>query len=587
MKKNLFYCLVVLLCYSCSSQSSEQGSQNRLNQLLEQQSWQPMDEYTVFRAPNHPVEITRAITEWDPTSALVLSLPYEDAISDTVLFDFYMEITKKALRCVDVWLMVDERDLASIKDVITKLEAFGLKKYLFSNQPHTVHLVPARFNTKWIRDFGPIFLAGANDQWVMADAVYRDVREESHYDDEVDMLEGTLFGDALISVFGDFPLNRTNNMDRHEDDAASMYLSIHLRQEYGHTLKIVRPPFQLWGGDLLTDGQGNGFISSETLVMNGGNHTDVELILKAYYGINKITYLDPLPGETIKHLDMIFKPIDENTFLAVDYQTQENNDEPYMNYLHYETKRLMDKNIKILQRAFPNRRLVSLPMPPLMRICKLPGMGLEMTQSLFENKDIPLPQELVKNPGLWTFERFLYFIHATNLLMDELHDPPSECLLKTLKIDGEFQIIEDEQAMLTGLVQKIIKNDQELLLCLAKSVLDHEEMSGENEEVIRKGLARIFSHYLYEDIYEDPGNYTYIYRTYHNAVFLNGPTSQMLLVPSYSNCEEMEEEVKRIYEELYPETEIVFINCDDIIQQYGALHCVTTTIPDFTRLDKK
>jgi len=62
------------------------------------------------------------------------------------------------------------------------------------------------------------------------------------------------------------------------------------------------------------------------------------------------------------------------------------------------------------------------------------------------------------------------------------------------------------------------------------------------------------------------------YRTYTNAVFVN----KTLLVPTYQ--EKYDTTALRIYRENLPGYNVVGINCNSIIGQLGALHCITKLI---------
>ena len=62
---------------------------------------------------------------------------------------------------------------------------------------------------------------------------------------------------------------------------------------------------------------------------------------------------------------------------------------------------------------------------------------------------------------------------------------------------------------------------------------------------------------------------------------MNGKRGQAVLVPSYSGQAEMEKSVGNIYREVYPDAKVVFVNCDRVIELYGAIHCGDNRRPDF------
>ncbi len=62
------------------------------------------------------------------------------------------------------------------------------------------------------------------------------------------------------------------------------------------------------------------------------------------------------------------------------------------------------------------------------------------------------------------------------------------------------------------------------------------------------------------------------YRTYTNALFVN----KTIVVPTYETA--YDTTALRIWQELMPGYKIVGINCDELIAEYGAIHCVTKEI---------
>lgn len=64
------------------------------------------------------------------------------------------------------------------------------------------------------------------------------------------------------------------------------------------------------------------------------------------------------------------------------------------------------------------------------------------------------------------------------------------------------------------------------------------------------------------------------YYTYTNAFFIN----ELVLVPTYFGGQGADIEALNQWKEMMPGYEIVGINCDSIIKEYGAIHCVTKEI---------
>ncbi|KXS51757.1 MAG: agmatine deiminase, partial [Marinobacter sp. T13-3] len=62
--------------------------------------------------------------------------------------------------------------------------------------------------------------------------------------------------------------------------------------------------------------------------------------------------------------------------------------------------------------------------------------------------------------------------------------------------------------------------------------------------------------------------------TYANFLIIN----EAVLLPVYQVAQD--EEAVRIMSELFPDREIVPINCRPLIHQHGSLHCITMQIPE-------
>ena len=65
--------------------------------------------------------------------------------------------------------------------------------------------------------------------------------------------------------------------------------------------------------------------------------------------------------------------------------------------------------------------------------------------------------------------------------------------------------------------------------------------------------------------------------TYTNSLIINGTSKNIVLVPIYNTSED--QIALSIYEKAMPNYEIRAINCETIIDYYGAIHCTTLTVP--------
>lgn len=65
--------------------------------------------------------------------------------------------------------------------------------------------------------------------------------------------------------------------------------------------------------------------------------------------------------------------------------------------------------------------------------------------------------------------------------------------------------------------------------------------------------------------------------TYTNSLIINGTNKKIVLVPQYRTVEDST--AISIYEQAMPEYEIIGINCNLVIDYWGAIHCTTMTRP--------
>ena len=71
-----------------------------------------------------------------------------------------------------------------------------------------------------------------------------------------------------------------------------------------------------------------------------------------------------------------------------------------------------------------------------------------------------------------------------------------------------------------------------------------------------------------------PGHSDGLFRSYTNALAIN----DVVIVPVYPEDDEYEEVAMRVFEEAYPDRSILPIIASEIIEKFGAVHCVGMTI---------
>ena len=483
--------------------NQKKSDQKRIEQIITHHRSSPIDEYKIFRSPTYPEEGVFILPEWEETKYLVLSIPYTDGFSNENITKYYADIIKHAIKYTNILILVNEDELGALNELMTNLRNLGLQDKINQNKPYYIKILQIRLNTKWIRDYGPIFGTNINKDYLyVIDPIYRDIR-----------------------------IVDNDTQDRNFDDELPTYISPFLQRSFKYKIKIIKPPFQLWGGDFQTDGSGNLFTSTETLIMNGANTEDFELLFKYYLGMKRVVYLQPLPGRTIKHIDMFFKIVDENTILIGEYIPDNNelltNQNEYVRYLQDEVSLILNENYLLLKRNFPEKNIVKIPMPP---------MDIKIDEEVKLNFYKLLLLELLNSEGYQNYD----LNNIDNMSKDEI------------------------EKMLIDLAKRSISEE-----------LDIDEQEGE----IDKLLELIIKIYIKELLKQDPDACNYIYRTYLNSTFIKAENGNLLLVPGYNGFEKMEQRIRMKYHSVYPNSEIVFINSDCIIEQYGAIHCTTLTIP--------
>lgn len=211
-------------------------------------------------------------------------------------------------------------------------------------------------NTKWVRDYGPIFIQGADKRILCVDARYQTNRES--------LQEKRQF--AIMKKAFEPLLKKQSAKEREEqeaeeteeertrllDDVSPSLLAERLRERSGALLlpvpiSVVRPPIALDGGDFFTDGNGIGFTSTQTLQSNGGNLDLVNQVFREYLGIQEVVYLKPLPGSTVKHIDMFFKVVSPEIILLGTFE--EKSKDVYARPLQTEAQRVLAYDLAVLQ----------------------------------------------------------------------------------------------------------------------------------------------------------------------------------------------------------------------------------------------
>lgn len=213
--------------------------------------------------PNLPPERVRTMAEWEEVEALVVSWrSYPDILT---------EVVRHAVRECSVYIIANDPFAVRVQ-----LQSAGVPL-------DAVSFIPAAYNTVWIRDYGP---------WTV-------------YQDDVDS-----------RGISDYRYNRPH---RTADDLVPYevadYLSLPL-------FNADETPYQ-WihtGGNFLPDGQGIAYSSDLVLRENSGKTgQEISRWAEVFFGIHDYRIVNRLLYDTIHHLDMHLRLLDEETIAVGTY----------------------------------------------------------------------------------------------------------------------------------------------------------------------------------------------------------------------------------------------------------------------------
>lgn len=365
------------------------------------------------------------------------------------------------------------QDEDAIHDTIELIKSFPNGAALLNSS--RIQFVQVAVRTKWVRDYGPIFVKGADGKIICVDPRYETNRQSLEQRRELarmkDIIGTVLKRQAQQKKEETEKTEETGEEETEEQDEVSAYretrlfddvspslLAARLRQRNKDSLlpypiNVVRPPLALDGGDFFTDGRGVGFTSTKTLQSNGGNIELINEVFKEYFGIKEVVYLQPLPGSTVKHIDMFFKPVTDRILLLGKYEGLGGG--AYGPNLQAEAQRVLAYNLRVLKDFYRNRKeqdqptevnvvdkdtdeiksnmvnIVLVPMPDLQRPIreKLDKTQQELTRlrKKYDQESKAFRNVESKYKSLDdTMEYFTYVVERLNQAIVELRTPPTE-----------------------------------------------------------------------------------------------------------------------------------------------------------------
>ena len=378
-----------------------------------------------------------------------------------------------------------------------------------------------------IRDFAPAFASDPSGKRVLIDPIYT-----KGFFDFVRQ-QGTVLMNNTDHPLQEFDLRLYASHPFSEEDKFPVVLARYIRQEFGASIAMVRPPLLFEGGDLIYDGLGTLFVSQRTLFLNGGDEDHLTKVFQEFYGVRSVHYLRELPWNLVNHLDYVMKFTDSKTLLIA---------EPYGELIDNEFRRRISWNIRealafnktYLNLHFPELEIISVPLIPAARD----------SEADFLNHVL----------------RRLYCRVAYQLGLI-----PSEDQTHELNGLGEPEM----QAIVTSI----------------------ERETGFSDVRNPKNLDPVVQHYFSSTLEEFRSVYVdrrYYFRSYLNSLYLkNAQGKERFILPRYrpqsaeeaSYMTEVETLVKSAYIKARPGAEIVWIDCDVIASNSGAIHCITQVLP--------
>lgn len=469
------------------------------------------------------VEVSGLVMPWENARAIVVAIPLADwyrkpdqsrTIRDLLaallprvtVVGVYREID---YRLVGDWLGAMERD-AEIAPHLKNLELVGSEVFSI-----------------WSRDFSPVFARGVDGGTVLIDPSFLAARRMMGLLQEArSQPDPTNQHLALIEATRELK-------GMQGTDIFPSALGAFMESRLGYDVALTRPPLYLLGGDFLIVDAGAALVSSITLEENGGRASHVSEVFEKYFGVEKVLFLENLPGDTIEHLDFIVQPVAPGVILAATPPESFGSSRPYHRYLNQELSRRLVNNRERLVKAFPKARIIDVPMPPPL---------LDDDDDVVRELIFRCVEQIAAKSGL-----SFWSAGGQDALSLENMDPRLEAV-----VQREFGVADWRNPA---------------------------RQRAAVEKYLGRPAAELISRHVEEHVR---------YRSYINSLYLRTGGTELVLVPRYraANSEEsaliarMESEVRAAYREALPNAEFRWIDCTSLVDLLGAVHCLTATIPE-------
>ena len=477
-----------------------------------------------FVAPTAPVPVERMLLPWEPTEAVVVSLPLRDWEREPGVALTFRELLAALLPTTRVVALYRETDYRLIGDWLLAAE----KDPRLSPHLDRLEWVAAEASSIWARDPAPLFARGRDGRLVGIDTSFLASRRMMGL-----LLRANSEMDPVEQQYGLREATAELRAMRGED-AVSAALMPFIESRLGQKTAMARAPLYLLGGDILLVDPRQALVSAQTLLENGGRTQSVEAVLRDYGAIERVVFLENLPGDTIEHLDFIVQPIAENVILVAAPPAPFAQDRPYHRYVERELRARLERNRAKLEAAFPDARMLALPMPP----------------PLLDTEDAVLRDLLLHCVATIAGQRGLPFWREAG--DDEVLDPQRMDPRLVKALQSEFRVLSWDAPLL-------------------------------QRRAVEQFLGRPFEELLRRHVEEHVH-----FRSYVNSLYVKTRDgAELILVPRYraSTPAEapllaaMEAEVEAVLAQALPAAELHWIDCTALTRHLGAVHCLTATIP--------
>ena len=270
---------MVAVCASASSLLAQHvtwpnGITKAERDHVERVGFEPIQSRGIETPP--PFDSLRTAAEWEEIEALTISWTSFPCIQKQIVAASKEECT----------VIIFADNVNEVENYLTSSTCGGALDL------ENVDIVPAEYNSIWIRDYGANTVYGSwDDDRVLVDWMYNRPRPDD---------------DVIPDVLGD-------------------HLGIDVYTTTAEPTDLMNT-----GGNWMSDGFGTAFASELILEENDGgsswwtdfpDHTEAEIddIISDFHGVDTYIKMPVLPYDGIHHIDMHMKLLDESTLLVAEY----------------------------------------------------------------------------------------------------------------------------------------------------------------------------------------------------------------------------------------------------------------------------